>query len=756
MKIEMSRILILVLVIITSSKGIAQSSLPDYGSAFDQNEVASVFITMDTDSLTDMLAQENIYSGHIYPVQFIYLSSVLNDTIDLAGFRLRGNTSLNSAKKSFFISFNEFQNIKWQELEKMNLVGLQNDPSMIRSKICHDTYRQIGIPCARTSYIRLYINNEYRGLYQNQEQIDEEFAKKYFDNQGNGNLFKCTYPADLDFIGSNPDVYKLDNGNGKRIYELQTNEWEDNYKFLAQFIDVLNNTPLNSLECEISKVIDVENYLKVAVIDILTSNWDGYIFNKNNYFLYQDQQSGLFQFIPYDMDNTLGIDWLGEDWPSRNIYNWAPSGSDRPLFKRIIQIPAFRNRFTELFQQVTSQYFNEENISTIASNWQTLIQDAAIEDNYRTLDFGFTSDDFLNAIDSAWGGQVVHGIADYVNLRVNSAISQLESFESTNVNIHWVNNQFELNGESAITHIRAHIEGDFASDCVLQFSHDGIVFTDIEGFSDVNAFDANEDHIFTYYNTTPWSNDSLFYRVIYPGISDSILFPCENKLIWFTPSASPLFINEVMKDNTSTIADEFGGYPAWIELWNLGPQALSLGQYYLTEDSTDFNKWHLPALTLDAGDFVLLWLDNDPDQGLNHSSFKWTDNELSIWLCNIERNTARLVDHFGNITLQNQELSYERITDGNATIALTDLPTPGYSNNPVSIAEISQNITVFPNPTEGIVRFSSLTKHLSIFDSSGNLVSKLDHIRQLDLSSYNSGVYTLVADDKHIKVVVVH
>jgi spore coat protein CotH len=752
----MSRFILALFSIISGAALFAQNNLPDFGPAFVQNEVASVYINMDPDSLLAMLAEENIYSGHIYPAEFIYNSNALNDTIGLVGFRLRGNTSLNSAKKSFFVAFNEFDNNKWQQLEKMNLVGLQNDPSLIRSKICHDTYRQIGIPCARTSFVRLYINNEYRGLYQNQEQIDEQFAKKYFDNQGNGNLFKCTYPADLDFIGSNPDVYKLDNGNGKRVYELQTNEWDDNYQFLGHFIDAINNTSLNTFECEVSKVIDIENYLKVAVVDILTSNWDGYIFNKNNYYLYQDQQSGLFQFIPYDLDNTMGIDWFGEDWPSRNIYNWAPSGTDRPLFKRVMQIPAFRNRFSELFQDMITQYFTVENISSIASTWQQLIMDAALEDNYRTLDYGFTADDFLNAIDMAWGGQVDYGIAEYVSLRVANAAAQIEPFDSTKVNIHWVNNQFELNGESAITHIRAHIEGDFANACVLQFSHDGITFTDIEGFSDVNAFDANQDHLFTYYNTIPWSQDSLFYRIIYTEITDTIFFPCNDKLIWFTPSSSPLFINEAMKDNTTTIADEFGGYPAWIELWNQGPQALNLSQYYLTDDSTDFNKWHLPAITLNAGDFILLWLDNDPEQGQKHSPFKWSDNELSVWLCDIERSAVRLVDHFGNITLQNQELSYERITDGNNTIALTNTPTPGYSNNPVSIAELSQNISVFPNPTEGLIRFSALTKNLSIFDSSGNLVSKLNHIRQLDLSSYHSGVYTLVADGKYIKLVVVH
>src|SRR5690606_31501606 len=103
---------------------------------------------------------------------------------------------LNEEKKSFRISLNAFeQGAKWQELEKLNLIAQQNEPSLLRSKLCHDAYRYYGIPSCRTSYVKLYINDEYRGLYLHQEHIDEEFAKKYFDGQGDGNLYKCTYPA---------------------------------------------------------------------------------------------------------------------------------------------------------------------------------------------------------------------------------------------------------------------------------------------------------------------------------------------------------------------------------------------------------------------------------------------------------------------------------------------------------------------------------------------------------------------------------
>ena len=71
----------------------------------------------------------------------------------------------------------------------------------------------------------LYINEEYRGLYINVEHVDEEFLKKRFKHD-HGNLWKCTYPADLADLGDNPESYKFTpSWNGEqRVYELKTNE----------------------------------------------------------------------------------------------------------------------------------------------------------------------------------------------------------------------------------------------------------------------------------------------------------------------------------------------------------------------------------------------------------------------------------------------------------------------------------------------------------------------------------------------------
>ena len=58
------------------------------------------------DSLLD--GETNDISNHSYHASIHYESSGINSTLNNIGVRLRGNTSLNSPKKSFKLDFNAF------------------------------------------------------------------------------------------------------------------------------------------------------------------------------------------------------------------------------------------------------------------------------------------------------------------------------------------------------------------------------------------------------------------------------------------------------------------------------------------------------------------------------------------------------------------------------------------------------------------------------------------------------------------------
>ena len=202
----------------------------------------------------------------------------MTDTLENVGFRLRGNTSRSARKKSFKLDINAFvPGRKFYGVSKINLNGQHNDPTSARSKICADLADWIGIPSMRTNHVELYINGEYFGLYTNVEHIDQNYAKKRFGNK-NGNLYKCLYPADLNYKGDNPDLYK-EIIYGRRNYELKSNTKEDDYSDFAKFVRTLNLTSDANFACEIEKVFNVDSYLKAIIFDVLTGNWDGPIYN---------------------------------------------------------------------------------------------------------------------------------------------------------------------------------------------------------------------------------------------------------------------------------------------------------------------------------------------------------------------------------------------------------------------------------------------------------------------------------------------
>ena len=146
-------------------------SQDDSWKLFDDTEVDEVHITID--ALRLEWIYENVYSDSLHPSTVRYVSEWFDETLDSVGFRLRGNTSRVAEKKSFKLDINYFeQGRSFYGVEKLNLNGEHNDPSIIRSKICWDLYRDLGMITSRSTHVAVYINDEFYGLYISVEHID--------------------------------------------------------------------------------------------------------------------------------------------------------------------------------------------------------------------------------------------------------------------------------------------------------------------------------------------------------------------------------------------------------------------------------------------------------------------------------------------------------------------------------------------------------------------------------------------------------
>lgn len=143
------------------------------------------------------------------------------------------------------------------------------------------------------------------------------------------------------------------------------------------------------------------------------------------------------------------------------------------------------------------------------------------------------------------------------------------------------------------------------------------------------------------------------------------------------PSPATLVINEFMASNATTITDETGAYPDWIELYNTGSADVSLDGFTITDDLTKPDKFAFPdGLTVPAGGYLLLFADGDTDQGDEHVGFSLKASGEAIGLYDAE---GRPIDR---LTYEQQatDWSAARIPDGSDNWEVTDHPTPGESN----------------------------------------------------------------------------
>lgn len=395
---------------------------PLNNEAFIQDEVAEIRILVDPNNLNTLLG-DSLYSDHHFPATFFYNSSSFSDTISLVGFRVRGNTSRDADKKSFKVSFNEYEaGKKFKGIEKMNLIGQHNDPSLLRYWLSLKTLSNNGLIRSRVSFVKLFINGQYRGLYLNVEHFDDEFLQKRFINDDHGNLYKCFWGADLSYWGNNPSSYY-------DTYELKTNKVANDYSGLIQFLDNLNNVSNADFPCFIEQNFDVDMYLKTLAAEIIIGHWDGYAGNKNNFYLYQRPSNGKFVFIEYDMDNTFGIDWFGIDWSTRDLNNWH--SNNRPLVERLLSYPYYQDLFNVYLEEVLNN-FNSSNWLSELQQKQTDLSTSVQSDTYYSMDYGFQHSDFLNSVNTAFGAHVTQGIAQYVNNRITSGMNQIQIIGNQN------------------------------------------------------------------------------------------------------------------------------------------------------------------------------------------------------------------------------------------------------------------------------------------------------------------------------------
>lgn len=219
--------------------------------------------------------------------------------------------------------------------------------------------------------------------------------------------------------------------------------------------------------------------------------------------------------------------------------------------------------------------------------------------------------------------------------------------------------------------------------------------------------------------------------------------------------APVLFINEIMAQNTMTIADENGEFDDWIEIYNPNNFEVDLAGMYITDNFAMPMKYQFPfgsdLTKIPANGFRLVWADNQDAQGPMHTNFGLSVNGEVVGLYANDGVTVIDSISFGP---QQTDISFGRQQDGATPWVFFTQPTPGASNSPSSINSIlSKAISLYPNPASHQVFLFNTSEQINqarimISDVQGRQHTNLSQVTiypfsgiELPVNGLASGIY---------------
>ena len=198
--------------------------------------------------------------------------------------------SVNAQRPSIKINFDKFGTE--QEFEGVSLMTLNNndtDASLVKQHMAYELFRKAGIPAPRCNFARVTVNGEYLGVYSHVESVRKDFLKRHF-TKASGNLYE----------GQISDFTEKAAGTFDAKINAKKNDRNDLLKATKALA-----VPDEQLFDAVGKVINLNDFYRYWAMEGLIGFNDGYSGNQNNFFIYNDPQSGRFKFIPWGADGVF-------------------------------------------------------------------------------------------------------------------------------------------------------------------------------------------------------------------------------------------------------------------------------------------------------------------------------------------------------------------------------------------------------------------------------------------------------------------
>lgn len=248
-------------------------------------------------------------------------------------------------------------------------------------------------------------------------------------------------------------------------------------------------------------------------------------------------------------------------------------------------------------------------------------------------------------------------------------------------------------------------------------------------------------------------------------IYTAVMNGSRNVTAYYVPFTEPginkdIVINEVVSNNQE-VMDEYGELEDYIELFNKGTEPIDIGGWYITDTPGNQLFHQIPTnnasvTTIQPGGHLILWADDEANQGTQHLGFKLSkDGETLMLSRKLEDNTVAIIDSVSFPVLG--YLSYSRVPDGSATWAIQGL-TFNASNTPTDILRPeASSIALFPTQvTESFTVRNAEGLMLSVVDLTGKVLKRewcTSNETVIQTGDLKRGMYLVIVGEKTFKVV---
>ena len=191
-----------------------------YSKLFNKEKIQDVKITIDERNWDYLIGK-----AEIKPTVLATSVSIGGETIKYTGIKTKGNSTLGAVKTrrserfSFTINFGKYVNKNNGYSEKQNFYGLQKvalnnmygDATLMKEYLSYELMSQMGIDTPEYALVKLYVNDEFYGVYMMVESIDSSLLKRTIGEDGDY-FVKPEAPGGDLVYDSALDVYINENG----------------------------------------------------------------------------------------------------------------------------------------------------------------------------------------------------------------------------------------------------------------------------------------------------------------------------------------------------------------------------------------------------------------------------------------------------------------------------------------------------------------------------------------------------------------